>query len=124
MPEYYVTARVMLFKDDKRTKEYPLDSKEYRKLHAEMHARGYVRYVIDDSSQVMYRLPPGEYNLEISAMDAVSARTEALSLACAAATSSTSKHRYLTYVTGDGGRIWAQLGTFKKDPDALPDVQP
>ncbi|KAF1028670.1 MAG: hypothetical protein GAK40_00834 [Burkholderia plantarii] len=118
MPEYFVNARVVLYKDDKRSKEYAFDTKEYRKLHAEMHARGYVRYVIDDSTQVMYRLPSGEYTLQIEATDALSARTEALSLACAAATAVASKHRYSAYVTGDGGRSWAQLGTFKKDPDA------
>lgn len=70
MQEYFVTARVMLFKDNKRTKEYALDGKEYARLHAEMHARGYVRYVIDDFSQTMYRLPAGEYNLVIAASDA------------------------------------------------------
>ncbi len=114
MPEYYVTARIVLYKDDKRTKELALDAKEYVKLNAEMLARGYVRHAVDDVSQVMYKLPSGEYNIALNAYDGAAARSEALALASAAATTASSKHRFSAYVTGDGGRCWTQLEPVRK----------
>lgn len=51
MPNYTLTARVVLHKDDKRTKEHSPDADEYKTLHAEMHARGYRRYFVNQKDE-------------------------------------------------------------------------
>lgn len=118
MSSYYVTTRVVLHKDDARTKEHSPDAEEYGTLHAEMHARGYLRFGRDDTDKLMYQLPPGEYFLNVEAESAADARNKALEKAKAAATAATSAKRYSVLCSGGEGRTWFRLKKIDKDPDA------
>ncbi|AOI78035.1 hypothetical protein [Burkholderia sp. NRF60-BP8] len=117
MPSYTLTARVVLHKDDKRTKEHSPDAEEYATLHAEMHSRDYRRYYIANNGK-MYKLPPGEYNIDLTADDGAKARDAALKKVQEAATLATSANRYSALVTGGGGLLSANLEIITKDPDA------
>jgi hypothetical protein len=117
MPSFTMTARVVLHKDDARTKEHSADSAEYETLHGEMHSRGYRRYY-KSKDQIMYHLPPGEYTIDLEADDGVKARTKAMDKAIAAATIATSSARHSVLVTGGDSLRGHQLKVITKDPDA------
>ncbi|WP_157692711.1 hypothetical protein [Burkholderia sp. ABCPW 11] len=118
MPDYILLARVVLHKDDARTQEHSPDADEYETLHTEMHARGFRRYAVDDDDKLMYKLPPGEYHIELTAETGSEARNEALSRAKAAATAATSARRNSVITSGGGGISWCRLKKISEDPDA------
>ena len=117
MPDYTLTTRVVLHKDDARTKEHSPDAEEYETLHAEMHARGYRRFYKNKRDQKL-KLPPGEYVIDLTADDGASARSAAQKKAVEAATIATSAARFSLLTTGAGSIRGYQLEPITKDPDA------
>ncbi|WP_118179720.1 hypothetical protein [Paraburkholderia phosphatilytica] len=118
MPSYIVTPRVVLHKDDARTKEHSPDAKEYETLHIEMHRRGYRRF-FENRNDKKLKLPPGEYVIDdLDAEDGADAREKAMTKAKAAATMATSEKRFSVYITGGGGVRGTHLEMIDEDPDA------
>lgn len=117
MPNQYVTTRVVLHKDDERTKEHSPDAEEYKKLHAEMHAAGYRRFYTGNGGQ-MFKLPPGEYHIIIEADSGPAARDVAFEKAKSAATKATSAKRFTLLVSAPNALTSANSEIITKDPDA------
>ncbi|WDD94667.1 hypothetical protein Bsp3421_004801 [Burkholderia sp. FERM BP-3421] len=117
MPSYTLTARVVLHKDDERAKEHSPDAEEYATLHEQMYARGYRRFYesIDGDK---FKLPPGEYTIDVTADDGKAARTAAMDKAKAAAKNATSVSRFSVYITGGGNIRGYHLEKISEDPDA------
>ncbi|MCW5118623.1 hypothetical protein B7L17_011700 [Burkholderia cenocepacia] len=116
MPSYTLTARVVLHKDDKRTKAHSPDAAEYETLHAEMHDRGYRRYFTNKAKEKV-KLPPGEYVIDMKADNGSEARDKAMKKAKAAATIATSAERFSVLVTGGDNVRGYQLEVIDADPD-------
>ncbi|WP_186010920.1 hypothetical protein [Burkholderia gladioli] len=116
MSIHYITTRIVLHKDDERTKEHSPDASEYKTLHEEMHARGYRRFFVTDSGN-MRKLPPGEYHIEIESDDASNATEIARDRAKAAATKATSEERYSLLTTGPNSVKSVNLPLITEDPD-------
>lgn len=116
MPSFTLTTRVVLHKDDARTKEHSPDAEEYETLHSEMHRRGYRRFFETDDKRKV-KLPPGEYTIKLDAEDGAGARGKAMAKAKAAATIATSEKRFSAYVTGGNGLRSCHLEEIDGDPD-------
>ncbi|MBW0449035.1 hypothetical protein [Paraburkholderia phenoliruptrix] len=117
MPKYTTTVRVVLHKDDARTKEHSPDSEEYDTLHAEMHARGFRRYYETVKDQKL-KLPPGEYLIYQEGTDVDDARKKVYSKSTAAATIATSAKRFSLFINCEGSLTSSNLEVISKDPDA------
>ena len=117
MPKYTTTVRVVLHKDDARTKEHSPDSEEYETLHAEMHTRGFVRYYTTVNKEKL-KLPPGEYLIYQEGDNIEDARKKVYSKAKAAATIATSAKRFSLFINCEGSLTSLNLEAISKDPDA------
>jgi hypothetical protein len=117
MPKYKTTVRVVLHKDDARTKEHSPDSEEYETLHAEMHARDFRRYYTTVKDEKL-KLPPGEYWINQEGDDIDEARKKVYSKAKAAATVATSAKRSSFLINCEGSLTSWNLEEISKDPDA------
>lgn len=117
MPKFTTTVRVVLHKDDTRTKEHSPDSEEYETLHAEMHTRGFRRYytTVKDKKR---KLPPGEYRIYQEGDDVDDACNNACGKAKAAATIATSAKRFSLFINCEGMLTGCNLEEISKDPDA------
>ncbi|RRA01127.1 hypothetical protein [Burkholderia cepacia] len=123
MPSFTLTTRVVLHKDDKRTKEHSPDASEYETLHAEMHERGYRRYFTNKAKEKV-KLPPGEYIIDLKADDESAARDKAMKKAKAAATIATSAERFSVLITGAGNVRGYRLEVIDADPDEETLIEP
>lgn len=77
------------------------DYQDYKNLHAEMAARGFVQTVTSDDG-IVYELPDAEYNYV-----GVATRAQVLDKAKASATAV--RKKYAVLVTESNGRSWTGL---------------
>ena len=117
MPKYTTTVRVVLHKDEARTKEHSPDSEEYETLHTEMHTRGFRRYYTTVKDEKL-KLPPGEYWTNQEGDDIDDARKKAYSKTKSAATTATSAQRFSFFINCEGSLTSCNLEEISKDPDA------
>jgi hypothetical protein len=88
------TTRVELLNDASR--------EDYDTLHFEMERRNFTRTITDDTTGIVYQLPPAEYN-----RDGDYTRQQTINAAEAAAQATGNPYRII--VTESNGRTWTNL---------------